>query len=225
VTAVSIVVHGEQLVLLPERAVFWPRTASLILADIHFGKSGHFGHHGIAVPGGIDATDRERLSALIQQAGARRLIVLGDLLHAPESYGAAAARELDTWAHQIGEMAEIHVVQGNHDRGAPRARLRSFHWWEEQWADGPFRFVHDGESTSPGDSEGLFSLSGHVHPVVRLTSVGKIRMRVPVFWLKSSGLVLPAFGVFTGGFAVRAAPGERLYAVSPASVTELSFKN
>jgi metallophosphoesterase superfamily enzyme len=40
------------LLLLPEKAVFWPAQGMLIIADIHFGKAASFRAQGIPVPRG-----------------------------------------------------------------------------------------------------------------------------------------------------------------------------
>ena len=86
---VSVTIHGERLVLHPERALIWPRRRTVIVADTHFGKSGYFGRHGMAVPAGSDEADRQRLSRLVTDVDARRLIILGDFLHAPLTAGSA----------------------------------------------------------------------------------------------------------------------------------------
>ena len=75
-------VQGEELWLLPERAVFWPRAGALIIADAHFGKAATFRAAGIPVPGGTTAEMLRRLDAALDRGGATRLLVLGDLLHA-----------------------------------------------------------------------------------------------------------------------------------------------
>ena len=41
---------GERLVLLPEKAVFWPSEKTLIVADLHLGKTAAFRAAGIGVP-------------------------------------------------------------------------------------------------------------------------------------------------------------------------------
>jgi metallophosphoesterase superfamily enzyme len=38
---------GEQLVLWPQKALSWPRTRTLLVADAHFGKDAHFRVSGI----------------------------------------------------------------------------------------------------------------------------------------------------------------------------------
>ena len=37
-----ITLQGEQLVLLPERAIFWPDRATLVISDLHIGKAAAF---------------------------------------------------------------------------------------------------------------------------------------------------------------------------------------
>ena len=60
--------------------------------------------------------------------------------------------------------------------------------------EGPFHFTHAHESESIG-----FCISGHVHPVVRLPSLGN---PFPVFHLQADAIVLPAFSAMTGGWKV-----------------------
>ncbi|MEO6368989.1 MAG: phosphoesterase, partial [Steroidobacteraceae bacterium] len=74
---------GETVLLHPERALSWPARRLLVVADTHFGKSSIFARHGIAVPAGADALDRERIDALLQATRSERLLVLGDFLHGP----------------------------------------------------------------------------------------------------------------------------------------------
>jgi metallophosphoesterase superfamily enzyme len=95
------------------------------------------------------------------------------------------------------------------------------HWWDAHWIVPPFRFVHDVERSNTGHPDPYFTLSGHVHPVVRMRNGRKGETRVPVFWQRPADLILPSFGSFTGGFAVRPAYDQRLFAVGPDSVVPL----
>jgi DNA ligase-associated metallophosphoesterase len=217
----SLAIEGEELLLHPARALIWPRRRTVIVADTHFGKSAHFGRHGIAVPAGADEDDRERLNRLIAESDAKRLIILGDFLHAPLAEGSLDADALRTWIDGLDALVDVHVIAGNHDRGGSWTLPKSLHWWQRSWVDPPFRFIHDADRVRPGDSQPLFTLSGHVHPVVRLRQIRKSTMRVPVFWHRVGALILPSFGQFTGGFAVKPAAGERVYAVGPSSVVEV----
>lgn len=210
-----LTVCGETLWLHPERAAIWRRT--VVVADTHFGKSSFFARHGLAVPKGSDTDDRTRLTELIQAAQAQRLIVVGDFLHAPLAADSAEALDLDTWARALAPV-RITVVAGNHDRGTARPSAL-IEWHERELREPPFRFVHE---AVPSTESGLpFTLSGHLHPVMRFRVSNKQRLRVPVFWQSANGLVLPSFGAFTGGFAVRPALHDRLFAVGPQAVTRI----
>jgi DNA ligase-associated metallophosphoesterase len=223
-----ITVHGETLWLHPGRAVMWPARRTLIVADTHFGKSAVFGRHGVAVPAGTDGDDRERLRRLVAHTGAARLIILGDFLHAPLVAGSADARDLVAWAADLRDC-EICVIAGNHDRGvvggtggtdaAWPIRAMPWRWHERELIEPPFRFTHDAERGI--EDARLFSLSGHIHPVARLAGLRKRMPRVPIFWLRPSGLVLPSFGAFTGGYLVRPAAGDQVFAVGPERVVRL----
>ena len=209
--AAVLQVRGQSLVLHPERAVEWREQRSVIVADTHFGKSSIFRRHGIPVPDGSDEHDRQRLGALLQRVDAARLIVLGDFLHGP-LIGAPEAAALEAWCAALHPV-QIHVVAGNHDRGAAMRWETVLHWREAAWQEGPFTFTHEAGPVTCDD--GQWMMSGHIHPVVRLGGLRKQGARVPVFWQRAGGLVLPAFGIFTGGFVINPKPGERVFAVGP----------
>ena len=104
--AATIRIRGETLILHPDRALIWPNRATAVVADTHFGKSSVFGRAGIAVPAGSDEADRARLTQLIATHGIRRLVVLGDFLHAPlESDSAEAAALQACCCSDVATMA------------------------------------------------------------------------------------------------------------------------
>jgi DNA ligase-associated metallophosphoesterase len=213
---------GEELLLHPERAVIWPRCHTVIVADTHFGKSSYFARHGIAVPAGTDDGDRERLERLLEDSSARRLVILGDFLHSPQIEGTAESERLKSWVEGVGNSVEIHVVAGNHDRGGPWTRPKTLQWWDAEWFIPPFRFIHEDEHAYSGGTNECFALSGHVHPVLRVRNGRKGVMQVPVFWQRQAGMILPSFGSFTGGFAVRPCSGQRIYAVASDAVVPIA---
>ena len=112
--------------LLPERALFWPRTGTLVAADLHWGKGATFRAAGIPIPVGGTGDDLARLDAALLRTCARRLVVLGDLFHARAGRIATGTlAELRRWRDLRSEL-EILLVRGNHDRhaGDPPADLR-----------------------------------------------------------------------------------------------------
>jgi DNA ligase-associated metallophosphoesterase len=225
----AITVHGETLWLHPQRAVLWPARRTVIVADTHFGKSALFGRHGVAVPAGSDQHDRERLSGLVREIGAARLLILGDFLHAPLDAGCQEALDLQAWADAT-QVAEIRVIAGNHDRGRSCGWRAPLQWQPQDLLEPPFRFTHDADAGAAADGvagdetrgAALFTMSGHIHPVVRLAGLRKHAPRVPVFWQRPAGLVLPSFGSFTGGYAVRPGTADHVFAVGPESVVRFS---
>jgi uncharacterized protein len=220
--AVELRIHGETLWLHPERAVVWERGRALIVADTHFAKSSALARHGLAIPAGTDEGDRTRLTRLISEVSAKRLIILGDFLHEPIAPNSPEAVEMQRWCDSLRDT-QIQVIAGNHDRGVSAGWRGSIEWIAGEQGEPPFRFIHDDSKISPGKPG--FSVSGHVHPVVALRGLRKRSSRVPAFWLRKQGLILPSFGLFTGGYLIEPATGEQLFAVSPEQVVAFPVKS
>jgi Predicted ICC-like phosphoesterases len=82
--AITIATHNitfnqQELALTNQRAIFWQATKSLILSDLHIGKTAHFQKSGIPIPKGVLTADLERLKELIIFFKATNLIIVGDL--------------------------------------------------------------------------------------------------------------------------------------------------
>lgn len=198
----DVLLAGEPVVLLGERALFWPARSRLVIADLHLGKSHVFRRAGIAVPGGGTEEDLHRLTRLIAATAACELWVVGDVLHGPSSQ--AAWR--DAWMQWRGEHAgvDVAVLAGNHDRALEGAALGMRELGEAR-EDGPFLFRH----LPTADPQGRHVIAGHVHPTTRVPGVPR---NWPAFWLRPGMTVLPAFSAFTGGHAVTQELGGALVA-------------
>ena len=60
------------------------------------------------------------------------------------------------------------------------------------------------------ERDARYVIAGHLHPAYRIS--GRVdSLRLPCFWVRERYAVLPAFGEFTGGWAVRAEPGDRVF--------------
>jgi uncharacterized protein len=209
-TDAQVRLADEDVLLLPERALFWPRRATLIAADLHWGKGATFRAAGIPIPVGATGDDLARLDRALHRTCARRLIVLGDLFHARA--GRVASRtlaELRRWREQRSEL-EILLVRGNHDRhaGDPPEDLRINSLNAPAFVP-PFILRHEPSVSSDG-----YTLAGHLHPGVVLAGPGLTREHLPCFWLTPRTAVLPAFGSFTGFGPVRPAPADRIFAIA-----------
>lgn len=107
-------VGHESVELLGERALYWPREATLFVADMHLGKAAAFRSLGVPLPRGTTAGDLDRLSRLVGTSGARRIVVLGDFLHAAKSRVAALDAAFTDWRERHRDLA-VTLVRGNHD--------------------------------------------------------------------------------------------------------------
>lgn len=203
-------VVGEEVHLLPERALFWPRGDTLVAADLHWGKAATFRAAGIPIPGGTTSSDLSRLDTALDRTGARRLLVLGDLFHARAGRVATQTiAELRRW-RAVRDRLEILLVRGNHDRhaGDPPDHLR-INCVDAPAFVPPFILRHE-----PSETEGGYTLAGHVHPGLVLAGPGLQRERLPCFVFGARLAVLPAFGSFTGLAGVDPVGGERLFVVA-----------
>lgn len=212
-------IRGETVLLHPERALSWPSRRLLVIADTHFGKSSVFARHGIAVPGGADTLDLGRIDALLLSTRSERLLVVGDFVHGTVVQGGAVATELDTWIAAL-QPAQVWLVTGNHDRSAARGWQPPVAWRGPELVEGPFCFTHDVDAATP-DAAQPFRIGGHIHPVVSIGARSKRRLRVPIFWERPDSLVLPAFGLFTGGYRIRRSDGGRAFVADAEQVMEV----
>jgi DNA ligase-associated metallophosphoesterase len=228
--AVLTITWGDQeFELYSQRAVHWPATRTLIIADPHFGKAATFRHHGIPVPEGGTTRDLRKLSDLFDITRANRLVILGDFLHARAGRAPAVLSAIDQWRMQH-QTLEIHLVRGNHDQhaGDPPAHL------DMQCADEPLRldgfcFAHDPAACRSPRQPRTFA--GHIHPCAILHDIDGSSIRSPCFLFTDRVAVLPAFGSFTGMHPVRPrrrkadAHGcishDRIFAIGPDEVIEV----
>lgn len=210
--ALAIELSGERLLMLPQRALFWPSRQLLLIADIHFGKAASFRAGGIPVPRGTTTENLQALDALIDGCQATGVLFLGDFLHARHAHAAATVAALTAWRAKRHALNLI-LVRGNHDRhaGDPPAAL-GIEVVDEPWQIGPLLFAHHPQAHPDG-----YVLAGHVHPVYRLATRGDA-LRLPCFLFGPESGMLPSFGSFTGGHPVTPAPGDQVFVVTDDSV-------
>lgn len=210
--AAAVRVAGETLLLLPEKALYWPSEKMLIVADIHFGKAAAFRSLGVPVPRGTTTENLLGLDALIDAHGARHIVFLGDFLHARAAHASATQLAMLAWRERRSDL-ELTLVRGNHDRhaGDPAASLR-IGLVDEPHALGPFAFCHHPDLATPG-----YALAGHIHPVYVLATRFDA-LRLPCFVVGQERMILPSFGAFTGGHAIRPEAGDSIWVTSGEAV-------
>ena len=108
---------GEELWLLPEKAIYWPAQQALLIADVHFGKAAAYRSLGQPVPQGTTASNIAVLNGLLAALPCRQLIFLGDFLHGPGSHAKATLSALAEWRARHRDLP-MTLIRGNHDKRA-----------------------------------------------------------------------------------------------------------
>lgn len=205
----------------PDRSLFWEEENTLIISDLHLGKSGHFRKAGIAVPQKIYITDLQRLMASLYSYKAERLIIVGDFTHSHQN------REMDLFAKWRKDFSQLQIdlVKGNHD-------ILEDRWYEEtaiqvhpwQLEIGSFCFRHEDKRHQKvyAGTKALYTFSGHVHPAYLLKGKGKQSLKFPCFYFRKDSCILPAFSHFTGGSLVEREKEEIVFAIVENEVMKMN---
>ncbi|MBL7739545.1 MAG: ligase-associated DNA damage response endonuclease PdeM [Chitinophagaceae bacterium] len=206
----SHIINDEHLVISAERTLFWENESTLIVADLHIGKTGHFRKAGIGVPQQVYKDDLHRLLAQILFFKAERLVIAGDLTHSQ------ANKEMDLFRKWRKDFAtlDVQLIKGNHD-------ILEDTWYRDadivvshhQLLLKKFLFVHDVMTDTIAAQKGQYIFSGHLHPGIVLRGRGRQALRFPCFYFTKEFCVLPAFSRFTGAYLVEPKKGEQVFAV------------
>ena len=211
---------GEVFAALPSGCVWWASQGALLVADLHLGKASTMAAGGLPMSRHLclqaARADLARLGRELMSTGARRLIILGDLLHAAESQQPELLDEVERWRQSDFGPLPITLVRGNHDRHAgdpPQC-------WRFECVNEPFDLAGIALRHIPprGRDAAQPWMAGHLHPVASISSRGGERLRAKCFHVTPRGVILPAFGSFTGGAAVRPAPEDRVLLCGPVGV-------
>lgn len=212
----AIEVAGETLVLLPEGAALWSAQLTLLIADLHWGKAAAFRAGGIPVPAGTTSDSIRRMDMVVKRTHARKVVFLGDLLHAKAGRPSDMFRALGEWSASLDRI-DLLLVRGNHDRraGDPPAEL-GIECVDAPHLAPPFVFAHH-----PGRSADGYVLAGHVHPGIRLHGPARQTERLPCFVFRTGGGILPAFGAFTGLGMIEREVGDEIFVIGGDRVIKL----
>jgi len=208
---------GEELGLLPERAVWWERTRTLFIADPHFGKASTFRAAGIPVPELAHDADLLRLDSILAATAADRLVILGDFLHSRSGRTDSTMATLAEWRSRHTNL-EIVLVPGNHDvrAGAPPADW-GIACVSNPWPLPPFYCAHE-----PVEIAGSCVLAGHLHPSFQLHERIGGGIGGACFQFGVRVAVLPAFGSFTGTHRIIPNRHDRIFVAGPDEIIDVS---
>lgn len=198
---------NENMRLVGGRALFWPRENALLVADLHLEKASFYAGHGQMLPPYDSRETLGRVAQALRETGARRVFCLGDNFH--DSGGTTRLEP-----HAAGMLAALTKatdwvwITGNHDGDA-------VHEAGTQADELEVSGVILRHRTKPGELRP--ELSGHWHPKLTVAAKGK-RIARPCAVASETRLILPAFGVLTGG--MNAADPAILAAMQPAKAID-----
>lgn len=212
---IELEIGAAKVMLLAEKAMYWPERKLLFIADIHFGKAAAYRALGQPVPSGTTLKNLQRLDALLNKYPTTDIIFLGDFLHAPESHAPTTIDVIHEWRKAHLQTACL-LIRGNHDQraGDPPTKLQ-IEVVNEPFILGPFAFQH-----SPLKLDNYHVVAGHSHPSYRLQGRGHQKINMACFHNMAGLTVLPSFGEFTGGHPIEVLSDSRVFVTDGTGIWE-----
>ncbi|MDG2406569.1 MAG: ligase-associated DNA damage response endonuclease PdeM [Paracoccaceae bacterium] len=182
---------GLELIALGSGALWWPSENLLCVSDLHLGKSTRFARTGgAALPPYQTQATLLKLQTDLETTGATTVVCLGDSFD--------DRRAVD----ELAEQDQVHIthlqagrrwiwIEGNHDPGP--LDIGGSH--RTSLACKPLFFCHIAAPNRTGE------ISGHYHPKIQLKTVAG-RVSRSCFLHDTARVILPAYGVYTGGLDI-----------------------
>ena len=191
--ASEIAVNGVAALCDPLGGLYLPDHKLLVVSDLHLEKGAAFARRGMMLPPYDTLATLRLLEALIARHDPRVVISLGDNFH-----DRRGSREIpEMFRAVIREQArgrEWIWVNGNHDpdgvHDLPGISV-------DELAYGGLVFRHEPTLEAPAGE-----VAGHLHPSATVRRREKA-VRRPCFATDGARLVMPSFGVTTGGLDLR----------------------
>lgn len=210
-TTQILTISQQQLELHPSGVVYWHNEDVLLLSDVHLGKVSHFRKYGAAVPQQAIIKNFEMMQQALLHFQPKVICFLGDLFHSSLN---GEWQLFEKWVKKAN--VEMILVAGNHDIISPLKYEALGISIKKELIWGPFLLTH-----YPEEREGLFNLSGHIHPAIKLRGHGRQSLRLPCFFKNKYQMILPAFGTFTGSHVMEKNKEDEVYAIAEAAVIKI----
>ena len=210
----EIVIYDNHFYLHKTGAIFWKEKNTLLLADIHLGKVGHFRKSGIPVPRKVEGVFYDKISKLKNSLNFSQIIFLGDLFHSSLNNEWLL---FENWVKK--SVLKIILIKGNHDI-IPKLKFQQvgIKTYNDLKIE-KFLFTHH-----PKKINDHFVFSGHIHPGVRLAGKGKQIMKFPCFIYNKDQIILPSFGGFTGMHLPKIKNDDQVFVITNKEVIEVKEK-
>ncbi|WP_340158438.1 ligase-associated DNA damage response endonuclease PdeM [uncultured Maribacter sp.] len=210
----SITLHDQIFEMHFSGALFWEKHSILLISDVHLGKVSHFRKYGAAVPQQAVQQNFDALTAVVEHFKPKSILFLGDLFHSALNIEWSL---FEQWVQTTSQ--EIILVSGNHDIISPlKYEALNIKVIPELTLDS-FLLTHH-----PEERDGFFNFSGHIHPAIKLSGLGRQSVRLPCFYKTEHQMIVPAFGEFTGTYTLEPCEGCEVYALLGDAVLPVPIK-
>lgn len=207
-------INGHTFTLLPEKALYKNDERLLIIADVHLGKANHFRKEGISIPARAQQGDYTNLEQLFIKIKPLKVYFLGDLFHSTYNRD---------WLHFCNLVAQFpgitfSLIRGNHDLIDHQKFNEICIDVVDSIEDSCFIYSHEPLERK---SRGKVNITGHIHPGIVLSGLGRQSLKLPCFYITPSVVVVPAFGILTGLYSMERTLEADIYAVLPGQVAKV----
>lgn len=190
---VDTVIHGVAAVCDPLGALYLADAGILVVSDLHLEKGAAFARRGMLLPPYDTLATLTVLAAVISRYDPKIVVSLGDNFH--DRVGSEhLPEEFRSLIVTMARGREWIWINGNHDPDGtvdlPGHSVDEMHY-------GGLTFRHEPKA---GLQAG--EIAGHLHPSATVRRREK-SVRRPCFATDGARLLMPAFGVMTGGLDLR----------------------
>ncbi|WP_416066794.1 ligase-associated DNA damage response endonuclease PdeM [Rhizobium sp. ZK1] len=189
IPGVETAVHGVAAVCDPLGALYLPDAGILVVSDLHLEKGAAFARRGMMLPPYDTLATLTVLAAVISRYDPKIVVSLGDNFH--DRVGSEHLP--DSFRTLIVEMARSREwiwINGNHD---PDGTVDLPGTCSDELYYAGLTFRHE-----PRDGLQKGEIAGHLHPAATVRRREK-SVRRPCFATDGDRLLMPAFGVMSGG--------------------------
>lgn len=184
-------------ITLRERSAFLPESRTLVVADVHLGRGTEA---PLEAPIDRAADTADRLSAAVDETGARTVVVAGDLLHSFSRTARVVEEALERLVADLERTgATLVVTPGNHD-----TQLESVLECPQPETHDTLEGVVIAHGHRRPDGEASLYVVGHEHPAIQVDGAKRpCVLYADDTYRGGAVLVLPAFSRLARGSLVR----------------------
>ncbi|GEM_PF-2635296 len=207
------IIQDTPLLVTPEKTMFWQAANTVIISDLHLGRSRKIKSGNIIIHTPDYQHELQRLMHQLYFFKAERLIILGDFTY---SIVNKIPEQFDNWRKNFSGM-QIIWVKGKED-------VLEEAWYRQHGVDivyhtfneGAFSFMYDinkYNALQPSSLVTGYPISGHLQPTINRKIDGVQQVDLPCFYFTNDKCLLPAFSGYGKGHKVKQQAGEDVYAV------------